>query len=76
MDLTLLGEGIGLYGSIVVYKLYLGDFLDWGCGLDKRLTFQKATAGCPVAAGHWNGSVGRHIDELWFFLGEEICVIV
>lgn len=66
----------GLQGPVVVYKLYLGGFLDSSCGLDKRLSFQKPAAGWPVAAGHGNGSIGRHARDLWSFWGKEICIIV
>lgn len=76
VDLTLPVGNIGLQGSIIVYKLYLRDFLNWGCGLDKRLTFQKTTTGFMVSAGHGNGSIGRYVCDLWFFLGEKICIIV
>lgn len=76
MDLTLLAGDIGRRGSIIVYKLYLGGFLDGGCGLDQRLCFQEPTAGSVVRAGHGDGSIGRYVCDLWFFLGEEISVIV
>lgn len=72
----MLAGDIGRRGSIVVYKLYLGGFLDGGCGLDQRLCFQEPTAGSVVRAGHGDGSIGRYVCDLWLFLGEEISVIV
>lgn len=64
---------VGLKGSVVVYKLYLWDFLLRGRRLDERLTFQKATAGSLVAAGHRNGGIGRYVCDLLvlsFLMGE------